>query len=155
MVTINISRKKIKSCNLLSHIISLNRQTQEKTELKMEAPLVLIVLFLTCGTVAILSMYFKSKEKQMMIERGLAPDEMVKLYTKNHDFQSRNHFILLKLGVIAVTIGVFLGLGFLASWMFEDSEEFLAATIVIGVGIGFIAAHYAGTNEEKKKKEIN
>ncbi len=92
--------------------------------------LIPIILFLVIGAVTISFIYFRSKEKQMMIEKGLTLEEMKELLAK----RSRP-YLLLQLGIISVGIGVGLGLGFLFG-----VEEYIAVFILIFLGVSAIMA---------------
>ena len=71
-----------------------------------------IIFFLVVGLVLVISIFYKSKEKQMLIEKGLSAEEIKKFFE-----DKRDPFILLKIGIISIFFG--LGLGF--GMMLEDN----------------------------------
>ncbi len=91
-----------------------------------------MVFFLATGIVIVTYIYFRSKEKQMMIEKGLSYEQMVELLRTKRD-----PFLLLKLGVLTLFVGLGLGAGFLFSnW--TGYEEWIPFCIVTMTGLGFV-----------------
>lgn len=101
------------------------------------------------ATVAVLLtfIYFRSRERQMIIERGLSNDQIQELYAKK-----KSPYLGLKIGVVilAGSIGLTLGLIFLDLF---GGEYLPPMGCFIFTGIGFIAAHYIGAKEEKKNRQ--
>ena len=97
-----------------------------------------IVLFLVTGLVLVTHFYFRSREKQLMIEKGLSYEQMMDLL----NLKSKSDGLFgLKLGIVVVFFGLGLGLGFL----FLDSmynDEWMAFSIITMTGLGFIAAYF-------------
>ena len=94
--------------------------------------LIPIIMFLVIGLVLVTYFYFRSKEKQMMIEKGLSYEQMVELLRTKRD-----PFLLLKLGVLTIFVGLGLGAGFLFSnW--TGYEEWIPFSIVTMTGLGFL-----------------
>jgi hypothetical protein len=94
------------------------------------------MFFLVVGIVLVTYFYFRSKEKQMMIEKGLSYEQMVELLRTKRD-----PFLMLKLGIITLFIGLGLGAGFLM----ENStgyDEWMGFFIIIFCGLGFLAAFF-------------
>jgi len=93
-----------------------------------------IVMFLVIGIVWVSYIFYRSKEKQMMIEKGLSYEQMVELLRTKRD-----PFLLLKLGVLTLFVGLGLGAGFLFSnW--TGYEEWIPFCIVTMTGLGFVGA---------------
>jgi Na+/melibiose symporter-like transporter len=91
-----------------------------------------MVFFLVTGIVLVSWIFFRSKEKQMMIEKGLSYEQMVELLRTKRD-----PFLILKLGVLTLFVGFGLGLGFLFNnW--TTYEEWIPFWIVTMTGLGFI-----------------
>lgn len=91
-----------------------------------------MVFFLVTGIVIVTFIYFRSREKQMMIEKGLSYEQMVELLRTKRD-----PFLLLKLGVLTIFVGLGLGAGFLFSnW--TGYEEWIPFSIVTMTGLGFL-----------------
>lgn len=108
-----------------------------------------IVMFLVIGLVLITFFYFRSKEKQMMLDKGLSYEQMLELLKFKTD-----HMFTLKTGIVVTFFGIGLGLGFLLrSWTFE--EEWMAFTIITSIGLGFITAYIVARklkNGDEKKQ---
>jgi hypothetical protein len=92
-----------------------------------------IVFFLITGIVIVTWIFFRSKEKQMMIEKGLSYEQMVELLRTKRD-----PFLLLKLGILTLFVGLGLGLGFLFNNL-TSYEEWIPFWIVTMTGLGFVA----------------
>jgi uncharacterized membrane protein YkgB len=100
----------------------------------MVAILVPIASFLMIGIIWVSFIYFRSKEKQMMIEKGMTQEQMMELLKSK-----RNPYTILKIGVIAIFFGLGLGLGMLIK-VYSGVEEWLPFLIITFTGVGFVAA---------------
>lgn len=110
--------------------------------------LIPIIMFLVIGLVIVTYVYFRSKEKQMMIEKGLSYEQMVELLRTKRD-----PFIMLKLGIIILFVGLGIGMGFLFQnwtatgvdrWGDHDVQgEWMGFWVVAMTGLGFITAFLA------------
>lgn len=110
-----------------------------------------IILFLVIGLVMVISIFYKSKEKQMLIEKGLSAEEIKKFFE-----DKRDPFILLKIGIISIFFG--LGLGF--GMMLERSntgDYWIPLFLFTFTGIGFVVANLVGNKLKEKyiKKDDN
>ena len=95
-----------------------------------------IVLFLVIGLVLVTFFYFRSKEKQMMMDKGLSYEQMMELLKFKTD-----HLLTLKFGIIVVFFGLGLGLGYLfKGWTYD--EEWMGFTIITMTGLGFVIAYF-------------
>lgn len=95
-----------------------------------------IIITLVIGLVLISSFYFRSKEKQMMMDKGLSYEQMMELLKVKTD-----HLFTLKAGIIIAFFGLGLGLGFI----FRDSnfnDEWMGFSIITMTGIGFVVAYF-------------
>ncbi len=103
-----------------------------------------IVITLVVGLVLISSFYFRSKEKQMMLDKGLSYEQMMELLKVKTD-----HLFTLKAGIIIAFFGVGLGLGFLfRDWSYND--EWMGFTIITMIGLGFITAYFVARKVQKQ-----
>jgi len=101
-----------------------------------------IFITLIIGVIAISGMYFGSKEKQMLIDKGLTPTEIKEFLQRKKD---KN--VLLKIGYIMTAFGVGIGVGM----FLEDAtskEYYVPLSIFVFTGIGFILAHKYGNKKE-------
>lgn len=107
-----------------------------------------IIFFLIVGLITVISIYYKSKEKQMLIEKGLSADEIRKFFK-----DKRDPFILLKIGIISIFFGLGLGIGM----MLERSgggDYWIPLFLFTSTGIGFVIANIVGNSlREKYVKE--
>ena len=63
-----------------------------------------IVLFIVAGAVFISWIYYRSKEKQMMIEKGMSYEQMVEFLKAK-----RNPYNVLKIGIVIAVSGIGIG----------------------------------------------
>lgn len=104
-----------------------------------------IVMTLTVGLVWITVAYFKSRERQMLIERGLPVEDIKQLFERK---ERSNPFLLTKLGIIAVFFGVGLGLGMYLQET-TDQEFWVPLLLFTLTGLGFVIANLLGRKLEK------
>lgn len=92
------------------------------------------VFFLVIGIISVTYIYYRFKEKQIMLDRGLTPEQMLELL-KSRDRKTS----MLKIGIISIFFGIGLGLGI----SFEQYTDFDAAvpfSIFFFAGFGFVVA---------------
>lgn len=104
--------------------------------------LVPIVIFLVIGIINVTAIYYRSKEKQMMIDRGLTTEQI-------QEFFKRKKYpnALMKIGIILFFFGLGLGTGL---WLEDmhlngkdyDNEFWIPFMIFTFTGIGFIVANF-------------
>lgn len=103
-----------------------------------------IIFTLVTGLVFVTYLFFKSREKQMLIEKGLPPEAIKEFYESKKD-----PFRLLKIGLIIVFFGIGLGLGM----MLEDltgKDYWVPFMLFTVTGLGFVLAGMAGKKLDKK-----
>lgn len=103
-----------------------------------------IIMTLVVGAIFIVYFFLKSKEKQMLIEKGLSTEEIKKFFE-----EKRDGLWLMKIGVISIFFG--LGLGF--GMMLEDAttkEYWIPFSLFVGTGIGFVLANLVSDKMKKK-----
>jgi Na+/melibiose symporter-like transporter len=103
-----------------------------------------IVMFLVIGLILITYVYFRSRERQMLIEKGLSSEEIKQFFE-----QKKDPFTLLKIGIICIFFG--LGLGF--GMMLENNTHqdfWIPFLLFVGTGIGFVLANLAGSKLKEK-----
>jgi hypothetical protein len=99
-----------------------------------------IVFFLTIGLIWITVIYFRSREKQMLIEKGLSTEE-IKLFFEEK--KRSNPFLLAQIGTISIFFGFGLGIGL----YLEDittKEYWIPFCLFAFTGLGFIVANIIG-----------
>jgi len=97
-----------------------------------------IVMFLIIGLIWVTYIYYRSREKQLLIEKGLSSEEMKKFFE-----QKKDPFWLMKVGIICIFFGIGLGIG-LMSGAEETREVVTPTSIFIFTGIGFVIANIYG-----------
>ena len=105
-----------------------------------------IIFFIVTGLVIVTFLYLRSKEKQMLIEKGMSITEMKEFYTNKT--RSRDPYLLMKLGVIAVFFGIGLGIGLMLH-EYTGRDFWVPFLLFISTGLGLIIAGLFG----KPKKE--
>lgn len=104
-----------------------------------------IIFIVIVGLIVITGIYLKSRERQMLIEKGLTAEDM-KAFFENK--KSINPFLLARIGIICIFFGLGLGLGM----FMEDvtSKEYWAPLcIFVGTGLGFVLANFFGSKFPK------
>lgn len=105
-----------------------------------------IVMFLVLGLILVTFIYYRSRERQMLIEKGLSAEEIKQFFQ-----QKKDPFILLKIGIICIFFGLGLGFGL----MLEDNtskEYWIPFMLFVVTGIGFVTANLVSS---KLKGNIN
>ena len=105
-----------------------------------------IVMFLVIGIIIVTFVYFRSRERQMLIEKGLSAEEM-KLFFE----QKRDPYTMLKIGIISIFFGLGYGLGMLSGDE-ATREVWMPMTIFVFSGIGFVVANILGNKLRKQYK---
>ncbi|MEG8947634.1 DUF6249 domain-containing protein [Rosettibacter firmus] len=105
-----------------------------------------IVAITVTGIVLVSYFYFHSKEKQLMIEKGLSFEQMIEILRSRKD-----PYGLLKVGIIILFFGIGLGTGILIR-RFTGIDEFVPLFIFAMFGLGFIVAHFASQKLANKEK---
>ncbi len=114
-------------------------------------PITGILITLIIGLVIVSYIYFRARERQMMIEKGLTPEQISELFKSK-----RNPYTWLKLGIITVGAGLGVGLGVMADSA-HLNEGLIPLSIITLTGLGFVAAFFISRKFEKEdeKSSIN
>jgi len=116
-----------------------------------------IILFLVIGMVMISSFYFRYREKQSFIEKGLDFHDKIldsqSIKELNEVFErKKSPYALMKTGIIAIAFGIGLGLGmFLQDY--TDRDYWIPFSMFVVTGIGFVVANVVGNLLESKNKQ--
>ncbi len=106
-----------------------------------------IIIVLVTGVVLVVYFYLKSREKQMLIEKGLSAEEIKKFFE-----EKRDGLVLMKLGIISIGFGIGLGFGM----FMEDvttKEYWVPLSLFVVTGIGFVVANLAA-NKIKNRNSL-
>jgi hypothetical protein len=110
-----------------------------------------IIMFIVAGAIFITWIYYRSKEKQMMIEKGMSYEQMVEFLKSK-----RNPYTILKIGIVIAVSGIGIGIGsYIAENYGNDGLGGIAALfIIVFIGLGFIAAFFATKKYEIEKNNV-
>jgi ABC-type spermidine/putrescine transport system permease subunit II len=97
-----------------------------------------IVMFLVFGIIIVTYVYFRSRERQLLIEKGLSAEEIKSFFE-----EKRDPFRMLKIGIISIFFGLGLGLGMLSGDE-TTREVWMPMTIFVFTGLGFVVANLLG-----------
>ena len=97
-----------------------------------------IVMFLIIGLIWVTAIYYRSRERQMLIEKGLSAEDMKKFFE-----QKKDPFWLMKVGIICIFFGIGLGIGLMSGGE-ETREVVTPTTIFVFTGLGFVIANIYG-----------
>lgn len=104
-----------------------------------------IVMFLVIGLILVTYFYFRSRERQMLIDKGLSADQIKEFFDRKKD--SLN---LLKTGIIVFFFGLGLGFGMMLQDA-TDKEYWIPFSLFVLTGIGFVAANLVARKMTKEK----
>ena len=94
-----------------------------------------IVFTLVVGLVFVTFFYFRSRERQMLIDKGLDAQSIKEFFKQKHD-----PFTLMKFGIIILAFGIGLGLGLMLE-DYTDEGYWIVLFMFAFTGIGFIVAN--------------
>ena len=116
----------------------------------MIAILIPIILILVVGTVLVTFYYLRSRERQLLIEKGLDAESIKEFF--NYRRSEKSSYNLMKIGIIAVAFGLGLGLG-LGLARHGQNEFLIPLCIFVFTGAGFIFANVIGKKLDDKEKD--
>lgn len=104
-----------------------------------------IIFFIVTGLVMVTFFYLRSKERQMLIEKGLSSDEIKTFYDRKKD-----PFILMKMGIICFFFGIGLGFGMMLQ---ENTRQdfWVPFLLFVSTGFGFVIANIFSRSMSKKE----
>jgi uncharacterized membrane protein len=105
-----------------------------------------IILFIVIGLVMVTFFYLRSKEKQMLIEKGLSSDEIKTFY----DRKKSDPYILMKIGIVCIFFGLGLGFGLMLQ-EYTAKDFWVPFLLFVSTGIGFVLANIFGRLMSKKE----
>ncbi|MDR3627970.1 MAG: DUF6249 domain-containing protein [Ignavibacteriaceae bacterium] len=106
-----------------------------------------IVLFLVVGMVMVSAHYFRYRERQMLIEKGLDA-QSIKEFFEN----KKSPYALMKIGIIAIAFGIGLGIGMaLEDYTYKD--YWIPFALFTFTGIGFVLANVIAQKLEAKNSK--
>jgi len=112
--------------------------------------LIPIIMILVIGIVLVTHFYLRSKEKQLIIEKGLDAESIKLLYSNNK--AGKSSYNLMKIGIISVAFGIGLGLG-IGFGESGNRDYLIPFCIFVFTGIGFITANITGNKLDDKNNK--
>jgi hypothetical protein len=109
-----------------------------------------IIFLLVGGLVAVTAIYLRSRERQMLFEKGLSADQIKEFFQTKKDAKMESYG-LLQFGIICVFFGLGLGIGL----MLEDytSKDYWTVLFIFTfTGGGFILANLIARKLANSKK---
>lgn len=103
-----------------------------------------IIIVLVIGVVLVVYFYLKSREKQMLIEKGLSAEEIKKFFE-----EKRDGLVLMKLGIISIGFGIGLGFGLFMQDV-TSKEYWVPLSLFVVTGIAFVIANLAANKIKNK-----
>ncbi len=107
-----------------------------------------IVMFLVIGLILVTFFYFRSRERQMLIEKGMDAQSIKEFFESKN--KSKDPYLLMKIGIICIAFGIGLGFG-LYMQDFSYQEFWVPFSLFTFTGIGFVVANIAGRKLSTKK----
>jgi purine-cytosine permease-like protein len=104
-----------------------------------------IVFILVTGIIIATYFYFRSRERQILIDKGLSAEDIKQFFESKKD-----PFRLFKIGIICVAFGIGLGLGLMLQ-EYTTNDFWIPFLLFTFTGIGFIAANLISNKLEKNK----
>lgn len=108
-----------------------------------------IILFLVTGVILVTLIYYKSREKQMMIEKGLSPEQMSKFLEKKGRLSP---YTMLKIGIVTIFFGLGLGFGMMVE-DYSGAEYAIPLFLFTLTGLGFVISFFVVDRLEKQKRK--
>ncbi len=105
-----------------------------------------IIFFLVIGLIMVVGIYFRSREKQMLIEKGLDAQSMKEFFE-----HKRDPYVLMKIGVIAFFFGVGLGIGMMLN-EYTDQDYWIPFLLFTLTGLGFVVANVVAKKLDAKNR---
>jgi hypothetical protein len=111
-----------------------------------------IIFFLVAGLIWVSAIYLRSRERQMLIEKGLSADQIKEYFERKsfYDNKKRDSYILMQIGIICVFFGLGLGIGLILQDM-TDKDYWIVLFIFTFTGVGFILANLLARRLAKKE----
>jgi hypothetical protein len=106
-----------------------------------------IVAIVVTGLIFVTFFYFRSRERQLLIEKGLDAESIKEFFESKKD-----PFRMIKIGTVAIAFGLGLGLGMMLHDV-TGKEYWTPFAIFFFTGIGFIAANLVTRKLQNRKTE--
>lgn len=105
-----------------------------------------IIITLVFGIIIVVYIYFRSRERQLLIEKGLSAEDIKAFFE-----QKRDPYGMLKIGIISIFFGLGVGIG-IALQDYTGRDFWTVLFIFVLTGIGFVVANIVGNKLRLKEK---
>jgi len=106
-----------------------------------------IIMFLVFGIIIVVYIFYRSKERQILLEKGLSAEEIKAFFE-----QKRDPYGMLKIGIISIFFGLGVGIGIALEDM-TGKDFWTVLFIFVFTGLGFVIANLVG-NKMREKNQI-
>ncbi|OGU72410.1 MAG: hypothetical protein A2V93_12045 [Ignavibacteria bacterium RBG_16_34_14] len=103
-----------------------------------------IIGTLVIGIILVAYFFFRSRERQLLIEKGMDAQSIKEFFQNKKD-----PFRLLKIGIVTICFGLGLGIGIMLNDV-TSKEYWVPLLLFVLTGIGFVIANVVSRNLEKK-----
>lgn len=110
-----------------------------------------IIFMLVLGIVIITHIYLRSKEKQMMVEKGLTAEQIFQLLESKKEEGKKSTWLLV-VGIILIFFGFGLGLGLLIE-EYSGIEEWKPLLLFVFTGVGAVVAFFMDRKIREKEEQ--
>jgi general stress protein CsbA len=108
-----------------------------------------IVFTLVAGLVIVTYFYLRSRERQMLIDKGLSAESIKEFFESRKD-----PFRWFKVGIVSIFFGIGLGLGMLLQ-DYTHKDYWIVLLLFVFTGIGFVVANLSGNKLRQKADAEN
>ncbi|GBD87127.1 hypothetical protein BMS3Abin03_01053 [bacterium BMS3Abin03] len=105
-----------------------------------------IIMFLVFGIIIVVYIFYRSKERQILLEKGLSAEEIKAFFD-----QKRDPYGMLKIGIISIFFGLGIGIGIALEDM-TGKDFWTVLFIFVFTGLGFVIANLVGNKMRAKIK---
>ncbi len=120
---------------------------------EMVAVFIPIIFLLVVGVVLVSYYYLRSRERQILIEKGMDAESIKEFF--NNRKNERSSYNLMKIGIISVAFGIGLGIGLGFGDRGPNTDFWIPLSIFVFTGLGFIVANIVGKKLDDKDKQNN
>jgi hypothetical protein len=110
--------------------------------------LVPIVLFIVSGAVAITTLYFRSREREMLLSKDFTAEELNLIL--HPDPKRKGGMVVI--GILIISFGLGMGSGFIISDLI-GKKDFVPIPMFVFLGIGLVISYYVREKLNKNDGE--
>ncbi len=107
-----------------------------------------IILFIVTGATIITALYFRSREREMILQKDYTAEELQALLNP----QATRKGGIVVVGILAISFGTGLTIGFIIRDL-TGNGDFVSMPLFICVGIGLVISFYVREKLNKKRED--